>query len=286
MLFLKEKYRDTVSLSDIIEVAYDLQAGTYVDSVLKNIDQAKAYWQEMADIIASNTSGVSSLLDVGTGELTTLCGMIDFLGQKPEKVFAFDISWSRLAKGLDYIAGYYPSQRRSLNAFCADIASIPLPTSSIDLVVSSHALEPNRAQQDTLLSELLRVAKGRLMFFEPCYEINSDEGKLRMDLHGYIKDLDSSIQQAGARLVDKIPIRNVSNPLNPTVCYVIDVEKINITETLKYTLPGTDYFLTRTDGWLISDEAGLSFPILNDLPCLRAKNAVVSTALRSVQHNG
>ena len=280
-LFLKEKYRDTASLSDIIEVAYDLQAGTYIDYVLKNMSQAKAYWLEIADIVTSNVSDVGSLLDVGAGELTTLCGMIDSLGKKPEEVFAFDVSWSRLARGLDYVEQYYSSQRRSLNVFCADIASIPLPTSSIDLIVSSHALEPNRAQQDVLLDELLRVAKSRLMLFEPCYEISSKEGKQQMDLHGYIKDFDNSIQRAGATLVDKIAIQNIANPLNPTVCYIIDVVKKNLTETVEYTLPGTDYFLRKANDWLISDEAGVSFPILNDLPCLRMKNAVVSTALCS-----
>lgn len=277
--FLKKKYRDSVSFSDIIEVVYDLQAGTYIDYVLKNGDQARAYWLEIAEIVTSNTSGIDSLLDAGTGELTTLCGLIDSLDKRPELVFAFDISWSRLSKGLGYAREYYPSQNKSLNVFCADIASIPLPTSSVDLVVSNHALEPNRASQDTLLAELLRVAKSRLMLFEPCYEINSKEGRIRMDLHGYIKDLDGSILKAGAVLVDKIAIQNIANPLNPTVCYIIDVDKKNCSDSLEYTFPGTDCPLREVNGWLISDQAGLSFPMLKGIPCLRTKHAVVSSAL-------
>ena len=278
-LFLKERYSDSISSSDIIEIAYDLQAGTYIDYVLKNIDQAKSYWLEIADIITSNTSEFHSLLDVGAGELTTLCGLVDSLIKKPKTVYAFDISWSRLAKGLDYVREHYPPQYKSLNAFSADISSIPLPTSSIDLVVSSHALEPNRTQQDALLAELLRVAKSRLMLFEPCYEINSKEGKMRMDLHGYIRNFDNSIQKAEASLVDRIAIQNVANPLNPTVCYIIDVDKKNTSKTPRYTLPGTDYILREANGWLISNDAGLSFPILKGIPCLRGKNAVVSSAL-------
>lgn len=279
MLFLKERYSDSVNLSDIVEIAYDLQAGTYIDYVLKNMDQAKAYWLEIADIVTRNVSEFSSLLDVGAGELTTLCGLIDSLAKKPKTVYAFDISWSRLAKGLDYLQKRYPAQHKSLNAFSADIASIPLPTSSIDLVVSSHALEPNRAQQDVLLAELLRVAKSRLMLFEPCYEINSKEGKARMDLHGYIRNFDNSIQNAGASLVDRIAIRNVANPLNPTACYIIDIDKENIFNTPRYTLPGTDNPLREVNGWLISDEAGMSFPVLEGIPCLRVKNGVISSAL-------
>ena len=194
-LFLKKKYGEFVSLSEIIEISYDLQAGTYIDDVLKNADQANAYWQEIADIVAANTSKIGSLLDAGTGELTTLCGLTNSLNKKPDVVFAFDISWSRLSKGWEYAEKYYPSQHKTINVFCADIASIPLPTSSIDLVISNHALEPNREQQDILLDELLRVAKSRLILFEPCYEINSRQGKSRMDLHGYIRDLDGSITE-------------------------------------------------------------------------------------------
>ena len=280
--FLKKKYQNDVSLSNIIEISYDIQAGNYIINTLKNKDILQPYWSEMAGLITDYMPDMNTILDVGAGELTTLCGVTDALPKKPTQVFAFDISWSRLTKGLSYVSEHYPSQRNNLNLFCSDIASIPLPSSSIDLVVSSHALEPNGGQEDALMSELVRVAKHKLMLFEPCYEINSDEGKAYMDLHGYAKDLDGAIKRAGGFLVDKIMIKNVWNSLNPTVCYIVEVNKECTTENVDYTLPGTDYYLRRIKDWLVSDEAGMSFPILGELPILRSKSAVVSTALCGV----
>jgi len=280
--FLKEKYKNIVSLSDIIEVSYDVQAGCYIEVTLKNKEKLQSYWSEIAGLVSAHMPDINSLLDVGSGELTTLCGLVDGLPKKPDHVFAFDISWSRLVKGLSYLDKYYLTQRKNLTVFCSDMAHIPLPSSSIDLVVSSHALEPNRAQQDVLLRELIRVAKKKIMLFEPCYEVNSNKGKAYMDLHEFVKDLDGSIKRAGGHLVEKIAIENVWNPLNPTVCYVIEVNNEETIDNIYYTLPGTDCFLRRESDWLVSNESGVSFPILKGVPILRFKNAVISTAFCDV----
>ena len=281
-LFLKDKYRNKVSLSDIIEVAYDLQSGSYIKNVLSNRESAMSYWKEVSALLSEHVSRKDVLLDVGAGELTTLSGTLALLKNKPAQSFAFDISWSRLMRGLSYVSKYYPTLHESLSCFCANIDAIPLPSSSVDLVISNHALEPNREQQDALVGELVRVAKRRLVLLEPCYEINSDEGKKRMDLHDYIRDLDSSIAKAGGRLTDKIPLKNVSNPLNPTVCYVVDLDKQCTPNKVAFTMPGTDFLLREDDAWLVCDRVGVSFPILQGLPILRKKNGVISTAISNV----
>ena len=43
---------------------------------------------------------------------------------------------------------------------------------------------------EALLRELFRVTKKKLVLFEPSYELNSEEGKVRMDRLGYIKDIE------------------------------------------------------------------------------------------------
>lgn len=281
--FLRTQFSDTLSDSDIIEVSYDLQAGSYVRNALQNRNNRSDYCQEMASLIKARTSSVNNLLDIGTGELTTLCELMDILPRDfvREKIYAFDISWSRLSVGLEYAHAYYPDVAAKIVPFVADLSKIPLPASSMDLVISSHAVEPNRGQQDLVIAELLRVAKHKLFLFEPCYEINSEAGKRRMDFHGYVKDLPDSIIRMGGSLSDLIPMKTVSNPLNPTACFIIDVDKNVSSAPVNFTVPGTESYLHAVGDFLWSDDSGTCFPILSGLPVLRLKHGILATAFKA-----
>ena len=63
--------------SEIIEIAYDLQAGTYIENIEKNKASAQKYAQECADIISAHLGSSDRLLDIGTGEITTLSLLIE-----------------------------------------------------------------------------------------------------------------------------------------------------------------------------------------------------------------
>ena len=202
--------------SEIIEIAYDLQAGTYIENIEKNKASAQKYAQECADIISSHLGSSDRLLDIGTGEITTLSLLMNSLKTLPQETYAFDISVSRLIKGIEYANKQMLKSREKFNPFVADIKKIPLLDNSIDVTISNHALEPNGGKLKELIVELYRVTTGTLLLFEPCYELNSPEGKIRMDRLGYIKSMDDVVAATGGALVDKIEMTNVANPLNPT----------------------------------------------------------------------
>ena len=83
----------------------------------------------------------------------------------------------------------YCDQAESLSLFVADMALLPLADSSVDVVFTSHALEPNHGREEQLLKELLRVARRHLLLFEPSWE-NADQAvRDRMVQHGYVRDL-------------------------------------------------------------------------------------------------
>ena len=107
-------------------------------------------------------------------------------GIQPSAVYAFDLSWSRLQHGRRYCQDILGESASIIRPFVADIDEIPLATNSIDIVTSNHALEPNGGNLSPLLSELFRVCRERLVLFEPSYELNSAEGKARMDKLGYL----------------------------------------------------------------------------------------------------
>ena len=266
---------------EIIEIAYDLQAGSYIENTNKN----RVNQEKIAAVIASELNKFllpsSTLLDIGSGELTNLTLIINKL-KNIRKVFAFDISWSRIFKGIKFFKDNTKNKTNLLHPFVADIKSIPLASNSIDIITSCHALEPNGKSLNLLLKELFRVAKDKLVLFEPSYELNSKEGKRRMEKYGYIKGIEKEVIKLGGIVENIKLIGDPANSLNPTACYVISVnkkKKYGHKKSPKFTIPGSDFELKRSDNFMISKDTGLIFPILKKIPILKSELAILSTAL-------
>ena len=218
------------------------------------------------------------ILSTGSGELTTLTLMLNNLDVRLSDVLALDISWSRLSRGIKFYNENSIS-KSPLQAFVADIKE-SLHEKCVDVVTSSHALEPNGQHLEVLLSELFRVTKKKLVLFEPSYELNSEEGKTRMDQLGYIKNIEGAVTKLGGRVIDVIPINCMENPLNPTVCYVIEPSNRhkNSIEKVKFCVPGTSYKLEIEEQFMVSRDTGLVFPILENIAVLKAAAAILATA--------
>ena len=277
---LRKQYNVKNNSSEIIEIAYDLQAGSYIENTIKN----RTNQEKTSALIASELNKFllprSTLLDIGSGELTNLTLILNNLN-KIRKVFAFDISWSRIFKGVKFFKDNSKHKINLLYPFVADIKSIPLASNSIDVITSCHALEPNGRNLNLLLKELFRVAKDKLVLFEPSYELNSKEGKNRMKKLGYIKGIEKEVVKLGGKVNNIKPIKNSANSLNPTVCYVISVNKkiYGLKNNQKFTVPGSDLELKMKDNFMISKDTGLSFPVLKKIPILKNDLAILSTAL-------
>lgn len=273
--------------SEIIETVYDLQAGSYIEYIQNNASEAAAYTTELASILDKHITETDSLLDIGTGELTTLSHLIRRLENKPKEVFAFDISWSRLYKGINYAKDILGVDYNLLNPFVADISEIPLLDKSINITTSSHALEPNGGKLKELLSELFRVTIDKLVLFEPCFEINTEKGKQRMERLGYIKNIDGAVKELGGELTEKIIIKNTNNPLNPTVCFIItpppllqkiSFEKNKVKKNI-FSVPGTNISLKEFENYYFSNQVGLCYPTLKSIPILKSNSAILASAL-------
>jgi hypothetical protein len=108
-----------------------------------------------------------------------------------------------------------------LETFKAELSSIPLADASVDVVTTNHALEPNGGREREILLELARVARRKLVLFEPCFEIADDDARARMTEHGYIRGLADHARAIGATVESVTALETVDNPLNPTACFVI-----------------------------------------------------------------
>ena len=277
--FLRTKLGSENNTSEIIEIAYDLQAGSYIENLKSDPVRQERYATDLSGILNEHLTPGDSLLDVGTGEITTLTLVLNKLVVELAEIFAFDISWSRLSVGM----GFHRENRKikfPLKTFVADMKEIPLHDKCVDVVTSSHALEPNRADLEILLLELFRITKKKLVLFEPSYELNSEEGKARMDRLGYVRDIEGVVSKLGGKVLDITRVFDRNIPLNPTACYIIEppIQNTKHFETVTFCVPGTNFKLEADGQYLFSKDTGLLFPIIDGIAVLKNISAILATA--------
>lgn len=264
----------------IVEIAYDLQAGSYAQYVTANPDYWTAYSRELAQILSEFVHPGDTILDVGTGEMTTLAGVM--LAGLPQgcRMFGCDISFSRIRTGRDFLASTLSTEALSrVDSFCGNLFHLPLLESSVDVVWTSHALEPNGGKELEAVSELLRVARRYVVLFEPSYEHNSAEGKQRMERLGYVRDLPGAVARAGGVVVAARALPVTSNPLNPTWALICRKDAGATGEKGMWACPSTRLPMERHADCFFSPASRLAYPIIDGIPILRREQAILASAL-------
>lgn len=278
--FMRKETTTQHNTTEIIEASYDLQAGSYIaamnDEAMRK--HKEEYVQEITRTILSLCKP-SSILEAGVGEATTLAGVLARLEGNVNS-YGFDLSWSRVA----YAKNWLRKQGIKKTILCTgNLLQIPLADASVDVVYTSHSIEPNGGHEEPILRELYRVSRKFLILLEPGYEFASDEGKQRMNSHGYCKDLEKiSGLQLGYDVVEHRLFSFTANPLNPTALTII--RKNNETELPSYVLacPKFRTPLEKAGGMLFSPEALVVYPIVGGIPCLRTENGIFASKYREI----
>jgi len=269
----------SLPLEEIIEISYDIQSGSYSKVAISKMDNLNSnmfnFWQLMRTYLSSG----DVFLDCGAGELTSLSVITHHLPTEIQ-LLACDISLSRLMHGRIFADRFMrPDIRNNLKLFVADMVFLPLANNSVDVIFTSHSLEPNHGRELQLLSELIRVARRTIIMFEPSWENASGEIRRRMIDHGYIRGLPEKIIEAGGCLISTtlVPlIPGYSNPQNPTYCYIIEkVDTIDVVVNNHYMCPLSGKQLTNNGSYLCSQDGGWAYPEIDCIPCLRQKNAIL-----------
>jgi SAM-dependent methyltransferase len=257
-------------------LAYDLQAGSYVAKVRGDPQSNQQWCQQLAIELAPYIDAGCSMLEVGCGEATTLAGVIHALPRKPRECFGFDISWSRCAEAL----GWLKSNDCSARLFVADLFSIPLADESVDVVYTSHSIEPNGGREERALAELLRVARRTVVLIEPLYELGTPEAQQRMRHHGYVRGLRNAASSLGGDVRTCRLLDYSSNPLNPSGVIVIQKARSTATRGAEFQCPLTATPLSDKGEAYYSEATGLAYPVLGGIPLLRPEHMVVASKLR------
>ena len=253
-----------------IMISYDLQAGSYTRLAAETVEFTDRYTDAIAEVW-SRLGPWQSAMEIGVGEATRmlpLMAKIDSEGSR--EILGFDISWSRTRFARDNVE----KAERAARLFVANLFEIPLANNSVDIVYTSHSLEPNGGREVEALTELCRVARRYVVLLEPCYEAASDEGKARMARHGYVRNLGQHARELGYEVIEDRPFGVSINPLNPTGLTVIRISKSTSSAT-DFICPITQTPLVRHGDVFFGPESGLLYPVIDGLPCLLESSATL-----------
>jgi ubiquinone/menaquinone biosynthesis C-methylase UbiE/uncharacterized protein YbaR (Trm112 family) len=259
-----------ISQQDLVEIAYDLQAGSYTEAMKEPamLSLKRGWGSGLAKILAG--LGVTSACEAGIGEASTLAfaaaacpASVAFSG--------FDISLSRLL----YARGFLGEHRRNANLFCAGILDVPLPDSSVDAVVTNHGIEPNGGSEEPILRELLRVAARYLVLIEPDYESGSPEQKERMARHNYVRNLAGHLEKLPGKILRHEPWPFFTNPLNKPSLTVFEKRGGAAARDFAFVSPVNKKKLEKFDGFLFCREEGLLYPVAFGIPVLKDDCAIM-----------
>ena len=273
------KGADGMVQSEYIEASYDLQAGSYIEGLNDPVlaEHHKNYVQALAKVIdtLSQSEESQAILEAGIGDGITLANLIGHLKQKPSQIYGFDLSWSRVRFAHNYMRKY---NLDPAGVVMGDLFHIPFADEAVDIVYTSHSMEPNGGREREALIELYRVTKRYLILLEPAHDFASPEGKERMEKHGYVKNILEIAQRLGYKIIEHRLFDYSSNPLNPTGLTIIEKEssKNEVQNTL-FSCPLTGESLDFMRGSYFSKEGLLAYPVIDGVACLVSSCAIIAT---------
>lgn len=274
MSFFRDLQQTEKNTLEAILISYDLQAGSYIKIVEEKKAYSKNYTQAIAHIIGSLDG--ATVMEVGVGEATTLCNVIEKLPNTADyQFFGFDLSWSRVRFAKQYAES---KNITNLELFTGDLFNIPLQDNSIDIVYTSHSIEPNGGKEKEALQELFRITKNYLILLEPAYELANDEAKARMERHQYVQNLSIHAKELGMKVITHRLFDYSANPLNPTGLIIIEKENKETVATKDlYACPLTKAPLMKINDEFFSPDSLLLYPKAGGIPCLLPNNAIVAS---------
>lgn len=255
-------------------LAYDLQSGNYINRVRKSPESNTTWCNQLQALISPYLTTNSSVLEAGCGEATTLSEVLAIIGKKVE-AYGFDISWSRCNEGRNWLT----EQKQRARLFVGDLFNIPLEDNCVDVVYTSHSIEPNGGKETEALKELYRVAKTALIIVEPLYELASEEARVRMSKNGYISNLRLAAQSLGLPISDFRLLEYSPNPLNPSGVMIIE-KNSKKDKKISWRCPVTLEKLSDEGDVFTQMETGLVYPVLRGIPMLTSNNVIIASGIK------
>lgn len=301
MQYLRDK--KNIDNNDIYSIccAYDMQSGSYIKNYEANINSdeqimvttamgggnnnpvvskyivKKEYYQLHAQAIYkifNNLSpSLSSILDAGTGEATSLYSILKNYENIPNNIYAVDISLSRLLYGRRFLEtkGY----SNKVNFATGNIFELPFMDSSIELVFTIHAAEPNTDRERDILQELYRVSSKYIVMIEPSYNLGTENTRKNIEKHKYIKNLYSTALELGYKIIE-YRLFDISLERNNSELLIIE-KNFNDNYTGKcipYACPKCKSKMINYNNQYYCNDCYTIYPVIHNIPCLNKEYGI------------
>jgi ubiquinone/menaquinone biosynthesis C-methylase UbiE/uncharacterized protein YbaR (Trm112 family) len=263
------------NLEDIL-ISYDIQAGIYTSRADINRNVRNVYCENLANVL-SELEPFDSLLEIGVGEASTLGNLLPKLKNTPKSIFGFDISWSRIKYANEFLKSLNLKNLESIRLSTGDLFNSPFADNSIDVVYTSHSIEPNGGKETEALKALYRISKKYIVLLEPDYGLANDEAKARMKKNGYVTNLYETAIKLGYNVLKHELFVPTFNPLNPTSLIVIKKHENEEFISSEFACPITHSLLEKKKSAYYAKDALLAYPILDGVPCLLPENAIIAS---------
>lgn len=280
---LRRELSSEQNTEEIIETAYDLQAGSYVKALEtpEMLKHKEDYGEAIASVISDLTSA-SSILEPGVGEGTTMSFVVRSFDNRPPHIHGFDISWSRIACCREWLSKQHCADVR---LSVASIFHTPYLEDSFDVVYTSHTIEPNGGNEAEILRELFRIASRYLILLEPGYELADEEARARMKRLGYCTGLVDHANALGMNVIRHELFAHTANPLNPTAITVIAKNPNAPSAVPKLACPRYLTPLSDHSESLYSVDSLRAYPKIKCIPCLRPEDGVIASTYMETRAN-
>ena len=196
----------------------------YVDNEVKQVPSSQYYHCVIEEYIGILSSlSFQKILEVGTGELTTILSIAKHFGSTLE-YYGMDLSLNRVHLGYQYFENkcQFPVSVCKANA-----THLPYRDSYFDLVFTSFCLEHMPYDYQKAIDEMVRVSRVYVVLFEPLSELANFSQKMNMFAKGYVRGILNYLNSLQDIKVERVFRLKTGKLFNRGSCILIKLSKEN-----------------------------------------------------------
>jgi hypothetical protein len=263
--------KEGANKSESIEIAYELQAGSYTSAFHKSSFYATRN-KALHTIIEKycDLPEVSSVGVFGVGEAVNWIG---FKGQIND-FYGVELSYSRLRYARSNLSEVVGIKQNTL--IKGDASETVFKPSSFDLTITLHSIEPNGdVQGEKMLRNVINSSSKYVLLFEPDYSTAPKSMRERMKSNGYVCNIEQVIEELQTvSVIDKFLLEIQANNDNLTTCWILEKNQIELSVDNKLVCPYSNDPLIDLADEKYSPEVGLVYPTIDGIMFINKGDAV------------